>query len=256
MSAARSLIACRYSSYEPFEARVFEHVAAAGLRHVEIMVPPTDQLEATAAALERHGLRASSLHGRCDLDRADVSEQVAEQMPAFAALDCRIMFASVQRGELPAETVRDRLRAAGAVAGEHGVTIALETHPDLMTNAEVALRTLDAVDHPRVRMNFDTANLYFYNRGVDCIAQLRAAVRYVAAVHLKDTDGGYRHWHFPALGEGIVDFAGVFEVLDEAGFAGPCTLEIEGLEGEEKTEQLVCARVAASVEYLRKLSRI
>ncbi len=256
MSAPRSLIACRYSSYEPFEARALEHVAAAGLRHVEIMVPPADQLDATAAALQRHGLTASSMHGQCEIGRADLAEQVAAQMPAFAALNCKIMFASAQRGELPAETAYARLRAAGEVGGEHGVTIALETHPDLMTNADVALQTMRAVDHPQVRMNFDTANLYFYNRGIDCVAQLREVVQYVAAVHLKDTDGGYRHWHFPALGEGIVDFAGVFEVLDEAGFAGPCALELEGLEGEEKTEQLVCERVAASVEHLRKLNRI
>jgi L-ribulose-5-phosphate 3-epimerase len=185
-----------------------------------------------------------------------VGERVAALMPAFEALACRLMFASAQRGELPAETAYKRLREAGEAAGAHGVTIALETHPDLMTNAEVALQTMRAVDHPHVRMNFDTANLYFYNRGIDCVEQLRKVVRYVAAVHLKDTDGGYRHWHFPALGEGIVDFAGLFEVLDQAGFDGPCTLEIEGIEGEEKTEQLVCERVAASVNHLRKLNRI
>jgi sugar phosphate isomerase/epimerase len=252
----RSVIACRSSSYEPFEARAFEHMAAVGLRHVEILVPPADELEATAAALQRHGLTASSLHGECDVSQAGIAEQVNAQMPAFAALGCRIMFASVQRGSAQAETVYARLRAAGDVCREHGVTLALETHPDLMTNAEVALQTMRAVDHPQVRMNFDTANLYYYNRGIDCVDQLRRVCGYVAAVHLKDTDGGYEHWHFPALGEGIVDFAGIFKVLDEVGFAGPCTLEIEGLEGEEKTEQLVCERVAASVNHLRKLDRI
>ena len=256
MSARRGIIACRYSSYGPFEARAFEHTAEAGLRHVEIMVPAADELEATAAALEQHGLAASSMHGQCDVSRADIAEQVAAQMPAFAALGCKLMFVSAQRGELPAETVYVRLRMAGEVGREHGVTIAMETHPDLMTNADVALQTMQAVDHPHVRMNFDTANLYYYNRGFDCVEQLRKVVQYVAAVHLKDTDGGYHHWHFPALGEGIVDFAGVFEVLDEAGFAGPCTLELEGLEGDEKTEQLVCNRVAASVNHLRKLNRI
>ena len=256
MSAQRGVIACRYSSYGPFAARAYEHVAALGLRHMEIVVPAADEIDGTAAALRAHGLAASSMHGECDLSRPDVAERVAALMPAFAALDCRLMFASVRRGELPAETAYVRLREAGEAAGAHGVTIALETHPDLMTNAEVALQTMRGVDHPHVRMNFDTANLYFYNRGVDCIEQLRRVVRYVAAVHLKDTDGGYRHWHFPALGEGIVDFAGLFEVLDQAGFDGPCTLEIEGLEGEEKTEQIVCDRVAASVNHLRKLNRI
>jgi sugar phosphate isomerase/epimerase len=251
-----SILACRLSSYEPFEARAYAHIASLGLRHVEIPVPPPDAIEATAEELRRHGLSASSLHGECNLNRPDLEEQIAGQMPAFEMLGCRIMFTSAQRGALPADTAYARLRAAGDVAGEHGVTLALETHPDLVTNADVALQTMSAVDHARVRLNFDTANLYYYNREIDCVAHLRQVAQYVVAVHLKDTDGGYRHWHFPALGEGIVDFARVFEVLDGAGFAGPYTLEIEGLEGEEKTARLVRERVAASVSYLRKLGRI
>ena len=256
MSAQRGVIACRYSSYEPFLARVYEHVASLGLRHVEITAPTVDQIDATAATLQTHGLIASSMHVDCELARPDVAERVAALMPAFKALNCPIMFTSVQRGDLPLETVYARLREVGAAVGEHGVTIAMETHPDLMSNADVALQTIQAVDHPHVRMNFDTANLYFYNHDIDCVEQLRKVVQYVAAVHLKDTDGGYRHWHFPALGDGIVDFAGLFDTLDQAGFAGPCTLEIEGIEGENKTEQLVCERVATSVDYLRKLNRI
>ena len=195
------------------------------------------------------------MHGECDLSRADIARQVADQMPAFAALGCSIMFVSARRGDLPPETAYARLREAGEVAAGHGVTIVLETHPDLITNADVALQTMRGVDHPHVRVNFDTANIYFYNRGVDGVAELRKIVPYVAAVHLKDTDGGYRHWHFPALGEGIVDFAGVFDVLDAAGFAGPCTLEIEGIEGEQKTAELVRRRIAQSVDYLRSLGR-
>lgn len=255
MAGGRSTIACRLSSYEPFSAGAFEHMAASGLRHVEMMLPAAHTLEATAAELSRHGLTVSSLHGECGLGRPDLDQLIAEQMPAFRALGCKLMFTSVQRGDLPAETAYARLRAAGEVAGEHGVTLALETHPDLVTNADVALQTMQAVDHPRVRLNFDTANIYFYNRGVDCVEQLRRVVEYVASVHLKDTDGGYRHWHFPALGEGVVDFARVFEVLDGAGFGGPCTLEIEGIEGEDKTEELVQGRVAASLSHLRELGR-
>jgi len=250
------MIACRISSYDPFEARAYEHVASLGLQHVEILVPPSDAIEATRTELRKYGLSASSLHGECNLSRPDLAERIAEQMPAFAALDCKLMFTSVRRGEIPGDTAYARLRTAGDVAGEHGITLALETHPDLVTNADVALQTMRAVDHPQVRLNFDTANIYFYNRGADCVEQLRKVAPYVVAVHLKDTDGGYGHWHFPALGQGLVDFPQVFEVLDATGFRGPYTLEIEGIEGEEKTERLVRERVATSVDYLRRLDRI
>lgn len=250
------VIACRPHSYAPHVALAYEHLAALGIRHVEIEVPASEQLATTQAELQRHGLTASSLQGRCDLRRADVAMQIEAQMTAFQALGTRIMFVSVKAEDTPLDTVYGRLREAGEVAGAHGVTIVLETHPDLITNAGVARATMAGVGHPNVRINFDTANIYFYNHDVDVVAQLREVVEFVGAVHLKDTDGGYRNWHFPALGRGVVPFADVFELLDAAGFDGPCTLEIEGLEGETRTERLVCDRVAESVGYLRGLGRL
>lgn len=255
MGRAKNIIACREGSYGKFAGRAYKHLASLGVRHVEIAVPGADRIEATLAELNRFGLSASTLHGECDPQREDIAELVSSQMPAFEALGCRLMFASAQRGDLAPDTAYSRLRQAGDAAAAHGVTIVLETHPDLITNANVALETMRGVNHPNVRINFDTANLYFYNHDIDCVEQLRRVVEYVGAVHLKETDGGYRNWHFPALGEGVVDFAGVFDVLDEAGFEGPCTLEIEGIEGEERTESLVLERIAASVAYLSRLGR-
>jgi sugar phosphate isomerase/epimerase len=252
---AGNIIACRKGSYGAYEVGAYEHLASLGVRHVEILVPPIEQLEATQAELARWGLTASSLHGECDLDRVDVAAQVEAQMPAFAALGAKIMFASVRAGATPRETAYARLKEVGDVAARHAVTVVLETHPDLITNGEVALETMRAVDHPQVQVNFDTANVYFYNQGIDAVAELRKVVAHVGAVHLKDTDGGYRSWHFPALGRGVVDFREIFATLDAAGFEGPYTLEIEGIEGEEATEQLVCDRIAESIAYLRGLGR-
>ena len=254
MSASK--IACRVQSYDPFTAVAYAHLAGLGIRHVEIGVPKPAELTATRVALERHGLVASSLHGECDVHRADVAKQISAQMESFAALGARIMFVSAKADDLPLPTVYGRLREVGEAAARQGVTIVLETHPDLVTNADVALATMQGVDHPNVRINYDTANIYFYNAGVDGVAELRRMAPYVAAVHLKDTDGGYRSWHFPALGRGVVRFREVFDVLDGAGFAGPCTLEIEGIEGEQRTERMVCDRIAESVGYLRGLGRL
>lgn len=251
----KNIIACRLHSYAPFLDRAYEHLAGIGIRHVEIDVPPPEGLDATRAELERHGLSASSLHGQCDVHDPDIAAQIESQMPLFASLGAKILFVSVQGKGSSRDAVYGRLREAGDAAAAHGVTIVLETHPDLVTNAEVALATMKGANHPNVRINFDTANIYFYNHGVDGVAELEKIAGYVGAVHLKDTDGGYRSWHFPALGRGIVDFPRTFEVLDAAGFSGPCTIEIEGIEGEEKTAEIVCGRVAESAEYLRRIGR-
>jgi sugar phosphate isomerase/epimerase len=252
----KSIIACRVDSYAPFLGLAYEHLASLGIRYVELRLPPPEALDATRAELERYGLSASSLHGECDVRRADAARQVADQMPGLMAFGSKVMFVSVKADDTPLDTVYGRLREAGEVAAGHGVTIVLETHPDLATNAKVALATMRGVNHPNMRINFDTANIYFYNRDVDGTEELRRIVGSVGAVHLKDTDGGYRHWHFPALGRGIVRFPEVFAILDAAGFTGPYTLEIEGIEGETRTERLVCDRVAESAGYLRGLGRL
>lgn len=252
----KGIIACRVSSYGPFQRIAYEHLAGLGIRYVEIEAPRAKELARTQAALARFDLSVSSLHCQCDVSRPDTAAQVEAQMPILAALGARYMFVSVRAGRTPLPTAYARLREAGDVAAAHGVTIVMETHPDLITNASAALATMHGVSHSSVRINYDTANIYFYNQNVDAADELARIVPYVASLHLKETDGGYQSWNFPALGRGIVPFERVFEILDAAGFSGPCTLEIEGIEGETKTERLVCDRVAESLGFLRGLGRL
>jgi L-ribulose-5-phosphate 3-epimerase len=249
-------ISCRRASYGDFEDQAYAHLKELGLRYVEIPLPPPEQVNQTLADLQAHGLTALTVHGECDPREADCAAHVRAQLPVLKALGVKLLFVSARADDTPRVTAYERLRAAGDAAAEDDVTIVIETHPDLFTNAEVALETMAAVDHPNVRINFDTANVYFYNHGVDAVSQLQQMLPHVGAVHLKDTNGQYRDWHFPALGRGIVDFPSVFRMLDDAGYTGPYTLEIEGIEGEEKTADLVKERIAASVEYLRRHGRL
>lgn len=256
MCAAASPIACRVHSYAPFEPLALPHIASLGLRHVEIPVPTEARLAAVSAELKRFGLSVTSLQGRLDLSRDDPAAQIDAQAPAFAALGAKIFFTSAKRGDLPLERAVGRLRAAGDAAARNGLTLALETHPDLVTNGDVAVETMRVVKHPHVRLNFDPANLHFYNTGVDECEELRKMLPYVAAAHLKDTPGGLGRWAFPALGRGMIDFRRMFAILDEAGFRGPAALEIEGIEGEQRDERLTLDRIAESVGFLRGLGRL
>ena len=89
------------------------------------------------------------------------------------------------------------------------------------------------VDHPHVRLNFDTGNIAYYNQGADPCDELEQVKHLVRNVHLKDNRGGFEDWYFPAVGDGgSVDFDAVREILDGVGFAGPYTIEIEGIGGE------------------------
>lgn len=219
---------------------------------------PRDQAELAGRRdeLDRCGLRAASLQGRLDLSRADTARQIVDQMPTMAALDCTLMLLPTKSGAGTRAEDYARLRAAGEAAADYGVTLMIETHPDLATNGAITLATMRAVDHPAVRVNFDPANMYYYNRRADARRDLEMIAPYVAGVHLKDTPGGFEEWDFPALGTGVVDFPVLFQIMDAAGYDGPYTVEIDGQRGGELTEDLVCARVEESVAYLRELGRL
>ena len=142
----------------------------------------------------------------------------------------------------------------GDIARRYGVTISLETHPDLGTNGSVHLETMKRIDHPNVRVNFDTGNIFFYNRGASAAAELKKIVDYVATLEIKDHSGRFMDWNFPALGKGVVDIPAVLHVLEEHGFDGPVTMEIEGIRGKPWNEIETLAVMADSTAYLRSLA--
>ncbi len=150
-------------------------------------------------------------------------------------------------------TVVTHLRELGDIARELGMTVALETHKGPTQNAAAMLALMSDVDHPHVRLNFDTANVLYYNQGVDLAAELEQVKDLVRNVHVKDSRGQFEDWYFPAVGDGgSVDFARVRQILDGIGFGGPYTIEIEGIGGEpEPTLEERQARVARSVRHLR-----
>ncbi|MCS7223840.1 MAG: sugar phosphate isomerase/epimerase [Armatimonadetes bacterium] len=247
------MIAVNLSSYGRYRDGALEHLASIGIGYVEIPVPPPDKVSQITEELNRYGLRASTLMASLDLKSATVAEEMEPQFQVAQSLQVPILFASVHAGELGKEKAYERLRQIGERADAYGITLALETHPDLCTNADEMLETMEGVHHPRIRINFDTANIYFYNQGRDSVTELRKVAPFVVSVHLKDTNGGYRTWYFPGLGEGVVNFPEIFRILSERGFFGPYTMEIEGIEGESLTREQVYDRVARSVDYLRKI---
>lgn len=251
-----NILSCRPQSYGRYHETAYSHMQAIGIRHVEIEAPAPGQVDATRDELSRFGISAASIAGSYNVGDPGAAEGFRSQVDAAVRLGAKRIFLSVKAGDLDRRVAYGRLREAGEIAATGGVTLILETHPDLIANGDIALETMLAVDHPAVRVNFDTANIYYYNRGIDGIEEMKKILDYIEGVHLKDTNGGFHAWHFPTLGEGIVDFKEVFRLTNGRGFHGPYTLEMEGIEGEELTKEQTEARVADSVAYLRRLGCI
>jgi inosose dehydratase len=198
----------------------------------------------------------------CNVGGADIRAreglELTERRIRFAArwfgVDVCVSGAGQPANDIERRTVVDHLRRLGDVAAECGITLALETHKGPTQNAVAMLELLAQVDHPRVRLNFDTGNIAYYNRGVDPCDELEKVKHLVRSVHVKDNRGGFEDWYFPALGEGgKVDFVRVRQILDGVGFTGPYTIEIEGIAGEpEPGLEGRHDRIRRSVLHLRR----
>ncbi len=247
-------LSCRPSSFGSAAPQAYEYLASWGVRHVEIALPKPEEAVRVRTELERHGLSAASIQVGTDVGNPELAEHFA--LAARRARDefgARYIFTSAHAGRHGLQAAYEALTRAGDAAARHGVTIVLETHPDLGTNGAVAAVTMRAVNHPNVRINWDPANVYYYNDHCDGAREFELALPYVAAIHLKDTGGGFHAWDFPALGEGVVDFAYILRRLMETGFHGPCTMEIEGVKDERLTAGQYAARVKKSIDHLRGL---
>ena len=248
-------LACRLANYQEFEEAAWTHLPSIGIWHVFMSVPSPDQVEATRKRLTAHGLTAVVFRGDADLSLPSGVDRLAEQLATCEKLGVKFLFLSVKRREVDKQVIYERLRQAGDLARTHGVTLALETHPDLGTNGDIQLETMRQVNHPNVRVNFDTGNIHYYNRSTDAPTELRKIADYVATVELKDHNGEFETWNFPTLGRGIVDFPAVLAILREHHYTGPMTVEIEGIKGVRRDQQAIEQDIADSVAYLRSLGR-
>jgi len=247
-------LVCRISNYGRYQAAAWEHLQSLGIRHVFLSVPRPDQVDATLARLHAYGMNAAVIAGSLDLATPTGVDQSEAQFAALQRLGCRYLFVSPKHPGVSKQDAYVRLRRAGDLARRYGVTIVLETHLDLGTNGDVHLETMQAVNHPNVRVNFDTGNIHFYNRDTDAVTELKKILPYVATVEIKDHSGQYMQWNFPALGAGRVDIKGVLAVLREHGFQGPVTMEIEGIKGQPWDEAQTRDVIARSTAYLRALA--
>jgi sugar phosphate isomerase/epimerase len=222
-----------------------------GIKHLEIVMRDPDQtVDDVKRIIEPLGMQVASLHPPSPIEDDGVFGIIEDYAKRAVALGTKSLFITVHTGEKPREWAYPRLRKMGDIVAEHGVALAIETHPNLCQNGDDMRETMEAIDHPAVGANFDCANVYYYNRGVTAAGEVAKVARWVKSVHVKDTDGGFESPHFPVLGKGVVDFAAVFATLAEVGFHGPYTLELEGDAASAGSMEALVDNVRACRQHL------
>ena len=232
----------------------WEHMPRIGISHVFLSVPKAEEVDATLARLKKHGLSPVVMRANAELSEADFVAVMAAETAICKKMGVKYLFLSAKRKDLPYEEAYARLHAAGDAAQKNGVIIAMETHPDLGTNGAVQVETMKAVNHPNVRVNFDTANITYYNKNTTAVDELKKSIPYLATIEFKDHSLGFETWDFPVVGQGKVDFKTIVEMLKAQGYQGPVTIEFEGTKGVALTEEQTKLAIAESVAWVRSLA--
>jgi sugar phosphate isomerase/epimerase len=119
----------------------------------------------------------------------------------------------------------EHVRELSAFAAGLGIEVAIELEPfalSLVNNISKMRSFLEQVNHPNAMANVDISHLALARNAAPEIAALKGKI---AHVHLSDCDGT-KHGDLPP-GRGVVEFPPYLKMLDECGFDGSISVELE-----------------------------
>ncbi|MFH1370225.1 MAG: sugar phosphate isomerase/epimerase family protein [Planctomycetota bacterium] len=128
--------------------------------------------------------------------------------------------------ELKAKKLLDRARMLADKAGEHNVTLLMETGQE---SADELREFLEKLRHPALAVNFDPANMILYDKGnpVEAVGKLSPWIKHV---HIKDAlrTRSPGEWGTEVVwGTGEVNAEKFLKALKQAGFKGALAVERE-----------------------------
>jgi sugar phosphate isomerase/epimerase len=111
-------------------------------------------------------------------------------------------------------------------AEPRGVDVGIEFEPELLIECtDEVLELIEAVDRDALGVNLDLGHAAVY--GEDLAETIERSTGHVTGIHLEDIVGGRRGKHYHRIpGEGDLDFAAIFDALDDAGYDGFVTMEL------------------------------
>ena len=252
----KNVFAC-VGGYGGYEHIMYEHLSSIGVNYIQIHAPSPSAVEEVQAELDQHNFAAIALIAKYQEEDTTATEAAtADWRDAFDAasrMGVSIVHSSIKAHPGAESEVYNWLSKMGDAAAARDIMLVLETHPPLLHTGETCLELIRAVNHPSVRINFDTGNISFYTDGGDAVVELEKIAPYVACTHLKDHDGVFDAWHFTTVGEGAVDFAGVLRILKSVDYTGPYILQPERVRGKELTETQTKEQIEKSFEHLRQI---
>ena len=221
--------------------------------HIDPDTVSAAEIDRIRRKLNDLGITPVSLSGHAQLQTEEGAARFGRAIDIAAALDMQIV--NTYTGDAKSENERKAYFANVAElcdrAERLGLKIGMETDSNMLPTAEIGVAILDRIDRPEVLgFNYDPGNVVYY-AGADPLIDLRFALPRLVHFHFKDKIGGQGVFNFPPPGDGELDMTGLLAILDEAGYSGPISAEVEFDEGGWPDYEACRAAARRSVENLR-----
>jgi L-ribulose-5-phosphate 3-epimerase len=236
-------------------------IVTAGFRYVELITVPgfvehiilsKQDMEKTLELCKKYGLELFSIAGHGRLMKKDAIENFKKLIDAADSIN--VKYIDTDTGDVKDDndkkTFYKEIKILGDYAKDKGITIGLEIHGDWCNNGKIASEIIQRINHPNIKITYDTANTIFYGN-IRPEEDIKHAIPFLGYVHLKDKKGGYKIWDFPALGDGTVNFKKIFKMLEK--YEGPMCIEVE-LDGKENPLNIINEAVKKSYNFLKNFN--
>lgn len=222
-------------------AEVADRFREAGIALLSGMMRTVGEDYSTLDSIRLTGGIRPDAHWPANLRAAQQNAAIAQRL-GLRLVTLHAGFLPHERRDPARAVLLDRLRQIAAVFAQHGVEVALETGQESAATLIEVLEDLDAIQTPRVGINFDPANMILYGMG-DPVAALEALSQRVRQIHIKDAVAapGPGAWGQEVpTGRGEVDWKLFFATVQAR--LPDVDLVIEREDGESRAEDIREAR--------------
>lgn len=180
--------------------------------------------------IESHGLSCESFNAACELchpKSVEILMQRIEMARMFNVKKIVVTAGSGWETEEAQKKAINHLRMICHYALQYDVDICLKTDGWLVHSPQVIQKVVEQVNLRNLKIDYDPANIIYYDDSVDLLGYLNAIIENIGVVHLRGSSGRKGDKIFPELGVKFDIYRKIFSVLNENNFTGMYCVDLE-----------------------------